>query len=134
MFHLDVNWLGVILATVLTVVIGGFWYSPALFGNIWAKSHGFDTNTLKPSPISYGAAVFVGFLICLILGAFIRVLPVGSLYDGAKVGFFVWLGFIASTQFAGVIWAGKSIVSYFIDVGYYLVSLVLAGIVLALFR
>jgi polyferredoxin len=34
---LEVNYLAVLVATVVTMVLGFLWYSPVLFGHAWAK-------------------------------------------------------------------------------------------------
>jgi len=134
MLTTDVSWIGVILATVASVIIGGFWYAPKLFGSIWANAHNFDKDSLKPSPLNYGGAVLVAFVTTLILAMFIKYLPVTSIYDGAQVGFFAWLGFIATSQFSGVVWAKKPWLAYAIDVTCELVILVVAGAILAFFK
>ena len=40
--EIEINYLAVILATIAAVVVGFVWYSPALFGNQWAKLRGMD--------------------------------------------------------------------------------------------
>lgn len=134
MFSFDVSWVGVILATVASVIIGATWYSPAIFGSFWARSLGYDESSLTPSPLNYGGAVLVAFVMSLILAVFIKQLPVTGIIDGAKVGFMAWLGFVAPVLFSGVIWAGKPILVYLIDVGCNLVILVAAGAILGFLR
>jgi hypothetical protein len=134
MVTFDVSWVGVILATVATVIIGGFWYSPALLGPFWARSHLFDLNVLKPSPISYGLAVLGAFVEALVLGVLIKYLPVTSILNGAYVGFLVWLGFVVTTQFSAVIWAKKPLGAFAVDITCYLITLVVSGAILAFFK
>ena len=38
----EVSWLAVIVATVLSFVLGGLWYSPRVFGARWAEGCGVD--------------------------------------------------------------------------------------------
>jgi len=38
----EVSWLAVIVATVLSFVMGGLWYSPRVFGARWAEGCGVD--------------------------------------------------------------------------------------------
>ena len=33
----DLNWLAVVAAALCSFLLGGPWYSPALFGRIWAR-------------------------------------------------------------------------------------------------
>ena len=39
----DLNWLAVIVATVAYFALGGIWYAPAVFGNLWMRSGGIET-------------------------------------------------------------------------------------------
>ena len=54
--------------------------------------------------------------------------------DGAHVGFWVWLGFIATTYFSAVIWQKMHPKEFFIHVGYSLIALLLMGGVLAVWH
>jgi hypothetical protein len=47
MSHL--NWLAVVAAAVSTFVIGGLWYSPALFGRAWMSANNFTQEDLSKS-------------------------------------------------------------------------------------
>ena len=38
----EVSWLAVIVATVLSFMLGGLWYSPRVFGARWAEGCGID--------------------------------------------------------------------------------------------
>ena len=38
----EVSWLAVIVATVLSFLLGGLWYSPRVFGARWAEGCGVD--------------------------------------------------------------------------------------------
>ncbi|MCY3565893.1 MAG: DUF1761 domain-containing protein [Gammaproteobacteria bacterium] len=38
----EVSWLAVIVATVLSFMLGGLWYSPRVFGARWAEGCGVD--------------------------------------------------------------------------------------------
>ena len=53
---------------------------------------------------------------------------------GLQTGFWNWLGFIAPVTVGAVLWDGKPWKLWFITAGYYLVSLLLMGIILALWK
>lgn len=38
----DVNWLAVLLCAVSSLVLGGIWYSPALFAKPWQRAAGLS--------------------------------------------------------------------------------------------
>ena len=39
------NWLAVLVAAVSTFLIGGLWYSPAMFGRAWMSANGSRRKT-----------------------------------------------------------------------------------------
>ena len=41
MENVAINFWAVIVAALSMFVMGGLWYSPALFGKLWAKENGF---------------------------------------------------------------------------------------------
>ena len=43
----DVNWLAVLAALVAAFVLGGAWYSKALFGNAWMQDVGLTEEAIK---------------------------------------------------------------------------------------
>lgn len=51
---------------------------------------------------------------------------------GVMVGWFNWLGFVAPVTIGPVLWEGKPWLLWIITSGYYLVSLVMMGVILAL--
>jgi len=44
-----VNWLAVLAAGISSFILGGVWYSPALFGNAWMKENNLTTEEMKKS-------------------------------------------------------------------------------------
>lgn len=41
------NWLAVVVATLLAFAVGAVWYTPALFGKAWMKSIGLKESDTK---------------------------------------------------------------------------------------
>ncbi|HQU56998.1 MAG TPA: DUF1761 domain-containing protein, partial [Chitinophagaceae bacterium] len=42
-----INWLAVLVAGISSFVIGGIWYSPALFGNAWMKENNLSEEAVR---------------------------------------------------------------------------------------
>jgi hypothetical protein len=53
---------------------------------------------------------------------------------GVMVGFWSWLGFVAPVTLGSVLWENKSWKLWLLNNGYYIVTLVVMGIVLALWK
>jgi Protein of unknown function (DUF1761) len=126
LYLMDVNFLTILLATALNVILGAIWYSPRFLGTMWSKAHNLNVREVK-TPMHYIGAILVAFVTAWILSAFISSLNIDTGLEGMKVAFFAWLGFIATTHFSGVLWAKKHLDAYLIDVGFLLVSMLIMG-------
>lgn len=48
----NVNWLAVIIGTIVSFIIGWLWYSPILFGTKWAEGSGVELGTASSMPVA----------------------------------------------------------------------------------
>lgn len=133
--RMQINPWAVLAAALVNFVIGGLWYSPALFGKAWMRANGFSEADLRRgSP----AVIFgVSFVLCLLMAANLA----AFLGDPA-----VDLGFaVAASAAAGLGWAafGLAVVALFerrsaayvlINGGYLTVSFVAMGLILGAWR
>lgn len=126
-----VNIWAVIVCTIINMVLGMIWYSPKVLGTIWAKEHGFDLDQLKAGPWHIIGGFIVAFIFAYVLNMMIHSFGIVGIGNGIALGFFIWLGFIATTHFSGVLWAKKPFIVYFIDVGFKLLVLIVIGAIMA---
>lgn len=123
----------VLAAGVASMVVGMIWYSPKVFGNKWMKLSG-----VKPSK-KQGMAVpmLLGFISSLvmayILANVIVLATAGTWLDGATVGFWVWLGFMATLTLGSVIWERRPLDLYWLNNAHNLLSLLVMGAILGLY-
>jgi hypothetical protein len=137
------NYLAVLVAAVAIFVLGGLWYSPVGFSKRWIALQGRTEEQMRAQaaaanmPLMYLAALITSLLIALVLAMlmahFAAVVPI-SVAHGAILGFACWLGFAASTSYATALFSGKPKQLWLIDSMYNLVSFVVAGIILAVWR
>jgi hypothetical protein len=106
---MQLNYLAIILATVVDFVIGAIWYGP-IFGKLWGKIHGFDKlpketqqKLMQQMGPFYALQALVTLITVFVLALFISYLPLWNAY--AMAGFF-WIGFVVPTQFSAVIFGG----------------------------
>ncbi|WP_234571511.1 DUF1761 domain-containing protein [Rhodohalobacter sp. 614A] len=127
----SLNWLSILVATVVYFVLGALWYSPVLFGNIWMKLRNLDKETMEqPNPVIYLYSVILQFIGVISLAMFITVLGVNSAGNGALIGFGAGAGFVFSLAGTTGIFTNIPMKLHFLDNGYHVVGLVLAGLVL----
>ena len=131
-----INYLAVLVAAIISMVIGGFWYSPMLFGKQWAELMNLAPKDMldmkKRANASYAINFLLLLLMAFVLAHFVDYAQATTFIEGVQVGFWVWLGFIATISLGSVLWESKPIQVYLINAGYQLVSLLLMGIILAL--
>lgn len=141
MEFMHVNMLAVLVAAISTMVVGFVWYSPILFAKPWMKEMGCDPNDKakvaemqKSAGPAYGGAFVASLVSAYVLARILNALPIFSLPHGLKVGFAVWLGFVATVQLTGVLFQKNSAKLFAINTGYQLVSYLAMGAILSLWR
>lgn len=129
----EVNWIAIVVAVVVNIILGSLWYSPYLFGKPWAEALKMDIKTLVATPLHYAGAIGVSLITAFVLAVLVKQFGIKTYNAGATLAFWVWLGFIATSHFSGVIWANRPLKSYVIDTAFSLISLqVMAFILVAL--
>ena len=132
------NWLAVVCAAATGFIIGGLWYG-LLFSNKFVELIAWSPEKLKEmeshNPAKELAIAFISALVlCYILAHFVQYTNARTAIDGIQTAFWLWLGFIVTTQLATVIFEERKLGLYLINVGYQFVACSLAGIILAIWR
>jgi len=129
-----VNWLAVIVAAVVRFAIGAGWYT-ALFGARWRQLMGVPANA---QPSGMGQAMLAGFIgdlvMAYILARFIGHYGATGLFDGVIVGFLAWLGFVATIMLGSMFYEKKPGELVAINGGYQLITIVIMGAILTVWR
>ncbi len=128
----EINVLAVVAAAVSSFVLGGAWYSPALFGSIWMRETGLSEEELAGrSP----AAVFGGAFALSLVAAAVFALFLGpgpSLPFALGAGFAAGLCWVAASFGINYLFARRSFKLFAVDGGYHTLQFVLYGLVLGL--
>ena len=63
------NFLGILLAALIPMVIGIIWYNPKVFGNAWMKASGMDAEKAKGAnmPLILGLSFLFSFFLAFAL-------------------------------------------------------------------
>lgn len=133
----DVNYLAVLIAAVVNMAVGAYWYSPAGFGKQWAQLMGWSDlsrmNDMKKGAGKSYAWMFVAALVMsFVLANVVRLAGATTVMEGAMVGFWVWLGFVATVQIGSILWDMKPAKLFAINTAYSLVTLLINGALLAM--
>ncbi len=136
----NINYLAVLASALAIFAIGGIWYSNALFSKRWVVLMGKSDEEMKaaaasaPMPLLLLGAFVCGALIPFAMAVMINHFPPFTALRGIEIGAFCWLGFAASTSFATALFAMGPKQLWLINSGYNLVSFVVAGLILSLWR
>ena len=135
-----VNYLAVLVAALIPMAVGFVWYSPALFAKKWMAMIGkTPEEIMKSGPgkayaISFAGSLVMAFVLdhSIIFGdAYLHMSGFGAGMMGA---FWLWLGFVVTTNAGTVLFEFRRAGLYWVNMGYYLVSLLLMGGVLGVWK
>lgn len=132
MYDATINFGAIIVAALSSWLLGYLWYSPYLFGRRWLALVGSDFS-FKPASAKKTMLFSLGGAIVMASVLGIVTIGVESVSDGAQIGFWMWLGFVATTTLNEFIYSAKPKpwAIYYINNGYYLASLIIIGAILA---
>jgi len=133
-----INYPAVLVATIVHFLIGGLWYG-LLFSNKFIELIAWSPEKLQEmqnhNPAKEMMIAFISALVLVyILAHFVQYTKARTALDGIQTSFWLWLGFIATTQLATVVFEERKLGLYLINVGYQFVACSLAGIILTLWK
>ena len=129
-----INWLAVIIAALSTFLLGGLWYSPLLFGQIWARENKLGEQDLKKGAARiFGFSLLWSLVMSLNLAMFLNDGKTTTSW-GAIAGFLAGFGWIAMAIFIIGLFERKSTRYMLINAGYMTVSFIIMGLILGAWR
>lgn len=127
MQDVDLNYLAVLVAAFVPMVLGGLWYSNVMFARPWMRAIGRSPEELTGAGLGYALAAVMALLTSYALARVVRWAEVDDVFNGALVGLLVWVGFVATVLAVNTYFGGRSRELWLIDAGYQLVALLLMG-------
>jgi len=129
-----INWWAVLVAGISSFVLGGVWYSPALFGNAWMKDNNLTMEEIKKG--NMGKIYGITFILSLIMSANLAMFLNDAKTDvtwGTIAGFLAGLWVFCAVAMHGL-FEHRSGRLIFINGGYSIVGLMLMGAIIGLWR
>ena len=132
MREVPINFFPLLAAAVARMTIGALWYSPMLFLPAWYRVSGVSEGDMKSRMGRAIAIDFIGSVImAFVLLRAVKYAGAATALQGAAVGFFNWLGFVAVVTIGTVTYLGKPLRLFWLQNGYLLLSLLAMGAILA---
>jgi hypothetical protein len=129
------NIWAVLVSALSAFLIGGLWYSPALFGNTWMKETGLDEESIQNANMSkiFGLAFIYLLIMAYCLGMFLND-PSIDMAMGAFYGFLTGFGWVALALAVNSLYERKSWKYMVINGGYWTVIFTLMGLILGVWK
>lgn len=132
MKEIPLNWVAILLAAAVRIVIGFLWYAPFSFGPVFMRLTGCTEQEMKARlPGALVSDVIGALLMSFILAHAVYYAGASTPLTGVAVGLFNWLGFIAVTHFALVAYEKRPFKLFLLNNGYQALSLAAMGAILA---
>ncbi|CAN5369984.1 DUF1761 domain-containing protein [soil metagenome] len=134
MFEIDnLNYLAIVAATLVNVILGSWWYSPAGFGKKWSKITG--VNMMKSPKEETRKAIIIVFFSSIIqavvLAVVLRSLGATHFTDGIIAGVVLWLGFVAATSIGDDLYSRRGWKFWWLNSSFFLIVMIINGVILS---
>jgi hypothetical protein len=125
-----VNYLALLVAAVAKSALGSVWYTA--LGQRWRDLTGISKEQVMQGLAKAMVVDLIGnFLMAYVLVHAVHYAGAKTFGQGAGVGFFNWLGFIAVVTMAGVFYERRPFKLWFLNNVYLAVSLMMMGAIVA---
>ena len=130
----EVNDLVAIAAAVATFLLGGLWYSPALFGKAWQREAGVTEERMKSANMTliFGLTFVLSLIAAWVFALFLGPRPPLALGLGA--GFSAGLCWVAASFGINYLFERKSLKLWLINGGYHTLQFSAIGLILGLWH
>ncbi|MBF0671851.1 MAG: DUF1761 domain-containing protein [Salinibacterium sp.] len=131
----EINWLAVIVATVATIAVGSTWYTPKVFGTIWAKDARVRPHDNGWVPIIVG--VVTGFVTSWVLAGSAAIAH--HFYGGSFLGnslvtsIILWAGLTAARVITHDSFENRPRRLTLLTIGHELVTFLAIALIIGLF-
>lgn len=138
--EVPINWIAVFVAGIINMAIGFLWYSDNLFGKEWRRLQGISEGKpsqdgmMKMMGLGFGSALLMAFVLSNAMVFAGSYLNTDGVSLGLMTGFWNWVGFMFPIFLGGYLYEKKPVKLVIINSGYWLVSLLAMGVIIAVWR
>jgi hypothetical protein len=134
-----INYPAVFVSALAYWMLGAIWYSPLLFERPFIALRAFTPEQIEAIRAAshageIGAALAASLVTAYVLAHFVKFTGAETTRSGMLAGFWLWLGFVVTTNLSTVLFEGRPVGLYLINNGYHLVGMLGMGTLLAVWR
>ena len=126
----EVNWIAVALCGLASLVLGGLWYSPLLFGKAWQAAAGLSDERARSGNM---AMIFGGAFVLSAIAAAVFAMFLGkqmSLGAATTAGLSAGLCWVAASYGISYLFERRPLRLWLINGGYHTLQFTLFGLIL----
>ena len=125
------NWVAIIVAAVINMVLGSLWFSPLMFVKPWQALR-VDKAPMSgtASPLLYVITAVGALVAAMTLDWIIGLAHASTLLGGAIIGLYAGLGFVAPAILSDNLFNERPIKLYLIVAGFPVVGLLVMGAII----
>jgi hypothetical protein len=109
--EVSINYAAVLVSALAVMAVGFVYYAPNVMGNKWMKLAGIDKNDLEKGKKTMGQTIVLAFASALVLSYVLAHIVdfagAKNISGGMQAGFWVWLGFVATSSADRFLWEKK---------------------------
>lgn len=134
---MKINYPAVAVAAVAYWLLGAVWYTvfsaPFIALMRWTPEQLARIES-EGAGRELGVALLASLLTSYVLAHFVKFTGADTASKGAQTGFWLWLGFVLTTNLSTVLFEQRPLGLYLINNGYHLVALLFMGALLAVWQ
>lgn len=136
---MKINYPAVVASAAAYWVLGALWYSGLMFERPFIALKGWTPEEVAAvraasHAAEVGAAFAASLVLAYVLAHFVKFTGAETAAGGMLTGFWLWLGFVATTNLNTVLFESRPVGLYLINNGYHLVGILGMGALLAVWR
>ena len=137
-FSSNLNYVAILVATVMSFLIGWLWYSPLLFGKPWMEAMGLTQEKIKQQQAEggMGKMMAIGFCLAFLTAFYLAHFAVPGMEVGTTIkwALFSWLGLVVTTNASDYLWGKRSMKLFMINMAHHAVVITAVSVLLTLWK
>jgi ABC-type Fe3+ transport system permease subunit len=134
----EVNYLAIFVAVLVSMVVGSIWYARSVFGDTWIKLARIDMkkdggSVWKPIAISVALSFVTAYILAHVTFLSNKYFGNSFLQDALTTAFWLWLGLVAARIITHDSFEGRPRKLTAITLGNEFVTIMLMGLAIGLF-
>ncbi|MDP3881268.1 MAG: DUF1761 domain-containing protein [Nanoarchaeota archaeon] len=136
---LQLNFLSILVAAILGMIIGALWYSPFLFGKMWMRLMKISPKDIRAAKNKEMTSAYIVSFASLFASAFIlavilSLVNITAMLNGILLAMILWLGFMVPLLINTVLWENKPWKLFLLNASHHFTVLIVMSIVLTLWQ